>query len=66
MRVIANGAMREVPDELSVQQLLEHLALRPDNVAVERNGEALVRSDFGRVRVEDGDRLEIVKAVAGG
>ena len=66
MKVTANGHEREVPEGLTLRDLLEHLSLRPDAVAVERNGEAVVRSEYGRVAVADGDRLEIVKAVAGG
>ena len=66
MRVVANGTDRHVPDGLTVEALLGVLALRPDSVAVERNGEALSRSDFSQVTVLDGDRFEIVKAVAGG
>jgi sulfur carrier protein len=33
---------------------------------VERNGEALVRSEMDAVTLADGDRLELVRAVAGG
>jgi sulfur carrier protein len=33
---------------------------------VERNGEALVRSELDGVVLADGDRLELVRAVAGG
>ena len=35
-------------------------------VVVERNGEALVRSELDGVVLADGDRLELVRAVAGG
>jgi sulfur carrier protein len=61
-----NGRRQEAPEGVSVFDLVGRLGLRADNVAVERNGEALVRSDFETVFLGDGDRLEIVKAVAGG
>jgi thiamine biosynthesis protein ThiS len=35
-------------------------------VAVEHNGEALLRSEHANVSLHDGDVVEIVKAVAGG
>jgi sulfur carrier protein len=35
-------------------------------VAVEHNGDALIRSEHAQVVLADGDTLEIVKAVAGG
>ena len=66
MQVTANGAARQLPDGLTVEQVLTKLKLRPDSVAVERNGEAVARSEFPRLEVRDGDRLEIVRAVAGG
>ena len=66
MTVVANGEQRHVPDGVTVLDLLRILSLDPDSVAVEHNGEALVRSEFGQVFLCDDDRLEIVKAVAGG
>ncbi len=66
MVISANGKEREVPDGLTVEALLQLLSLQPDSVVVERNGEALARSDMASVLLADGDRLEIVKAVAGG
>ena len=66
MRVPVNGGDREVPDGLGLVALLEELGLRPGTVVVERNGEALVRSELGGVVLADGDRLELVRAVAGG
>ena len=66
MRVVANGKARDVGAGTTLPAFLESLGLHADNVAVEHNGEALARSEFGAVVLADGDRLEIVKAVAGG
>lgn len=66
MRVTLNGELREFPDGLGLVALIESLGLRPGSVVVERNGEALVRSELDAVTVTDGDRLELVRAVAGG
>ena len=46
--------------------LIEQLCLRAGAVVVERNGEALVRSEMDAVVLADGDTLELVRAVAGG
>lgn len=40
--------------------------LLPRSVVVEHNGEAVAPSEFPRRQVREGDRLEIVKIVAGG
>jgi sulfur carrier protein len=66
MRVTVNGGDRDLPAGLGLVALIEQLGLRPGSVVVERNGEALVRSEMDAVVLADGDRLELVRAVAGG
>jgi len=46
--------------------LLEHLGLGAKWVLVERNGEPVLRRDLATTVLGDGDRLELVRAVAGG
>ena len=65
-RVTVNGREREVADGLTLPALLAELGLRPGSVVVERNGNALLRSEVDGVVLTDGDRLELVRAVAGG
>ena len=66
MRVVLNGGSREVADGLGLVALIQQLGLRPGSVVVEHNGEALPRSEMDGVVLADGDRLELVRAVAGG
>ena len=66
MRVTVNGDARELADGLGLVALIEQLGLRPGSVVVEHNGRALVRSELDGVVLADGDRLELVRAVAGG
>jgi sulfur carrier protein len=66
IRVTVNGGARELPDAVRLVALLEQLGLRPGTVVVEHNGRALVRSELDGVVLADGDRLELVRAVAGG
>jgi sulfur carrier protein len=66
MRVTVNGGVRDLPDGLGLVALIEQLGLRAGSVVVERNGEALVRSEMDAVVLADGDTLELVRAVAGG
>ena len=66
MRVVLNGEARDVADGLGLVALIEQLGLRPGSVVVEHNGEALPRSEMDGVVLADGDRLELVRAVAGG
>ena len=66
MNVTVNGGVRELPDGTGLVQLIEQLGLRAGSVVVEHNGTALVRSEMDAVVLADGDRLELVRAVAGG
>ncbi len=65
-RVFANG--REIETELpcSVEEFLMRQKLLPRSVVVEHNGEAVAPSEFAGRPLANGDRLEIVKIVAGG
>jgi len=64
--VIANGkpVAAEVP--CSIEAFLLAQGLLPRSVVVEHNGEAVAPSEFTQRRLNGGDRLEIVKIVAGG
>jgi sulfur carrier protein len=64
--VTANGQPVELEDGAGLLDLLELLGLGQRWVVVERNGEAVDRPTMPSVRLTDGDRLEIVRAVAGG
>jgi len=66
IRIVLNGAPRELPGPLTFTQLIDELSLAGRRVAVERNGEIVPRSRFGEARVADGDRIEVVMAVGGG
>jgi len=64
--VIVNGMSSEVVDGTSLTALVESLGLRVGSVVVEHNGTALLRSELPAAVLADGDRLELVRAVAGG
>ena len=64
--ILANG--REIPAPLpcTVEKFLLAQNLPPRSVVVEHNGEAVAPSEFSLRQLKPGDRLEIVKIVAGG
>lgn len=66
MRVKANGEPVDLPGDATVSDLLAALGLGSKWVLVERNGSPVRRADLDTTRLEDGDRLELVRAVAGG
>lgn len=60
-----NGENQEYESE-SVEQLLRRLLIETRGVAVAIDGEIVRKSDWSDKRVEDGNVIEIVTAVAGG
>ncbi len=64
--VIANGRELRAQLPCSLEEFLTAQNLRPRSVVVEHNGEAVAPSEFARRQVRAGDRLEIVRIVAGG
>lgn len=66
MRVVANGKDVTLPEGSTVSSLVETLGLSGRLLLVERNGEPVDRSVMATTALDDGDRLELVRAVAGG
>ena len=65
-QVIANGNPVEAPVPCTLEEFLVAQNLLPRSVVVEHNGDAVAPSEFRERQVQAGDRLEIVKIVAGG
>ena len=65
-QVIANGNAVEAAVPCTIEEFLVAQSLLPRSVVVEHNGEAVAPSEFSRRQLQVGDRLEIVKIVAGG
>lgn len=66
MKVTINGAEKDVPEELTVRDLIVHLGLGDGPVAIEMNREIVPRAEHGTRRVSGGDTIEIVHFVGGG
>lgn len=64
--VTANGKPVEAELPCSIEKFLLAQNLLPRSVVVEHNGDAVAPSEFPQRQLNGGDRLEIVKIVAGG
>ena len=64
--VNANGQRITCALPCSIEDFLVAQKLLPRSVVVEQNGEAVAPSEFATRQLCEGDRLEIVKIVAGG
>ncbi|HOJ51841.1 MAG TPA: sulfur carrier protein ThiS [Syntrophales bacterium] len=66
-KVRING--REVKLGEKVQTVLDLIlaqGLLPEDVVIEHNGKVLPRADWGKTKVGEGDKLEILSFVGGG
>jgi sulfur carrier protein len=65
--ITVNGKVFDLEEDVvSVAGFIRRRGLDPQYVVVERNGEPLERHRYEDVYLADGDRLELVRAVAGG
>jgi sulfur carrier protein len=61
-----NGESRDVADGATLDSLLEAIGVRRDGTAVALNDDVVPRARHGATALREGDRLEIIVAVAGG
>lgn len=66
MKVLLNGEPTEIEEARTVQQVVAALKLSPQAILVEHNGFALHRREWPDRSVSEGDRLEVLRVVAGG
>jgi thiamine biosynthesis protein ThiS len=64
--ITINGERREVPAGLNIRNLVAHLGLDPQRVAVELNRRLVRRQEWETTSIEEGASLEIVTFVGGG
>ncbi|AKV02915.1 Sulfur carrier protein ThiS [Labilithrix luteola] len=66
MQIQVNGSPLDIPDALTVRELVAHLGLADGPVAVEINREIVPRADHASRQLTAGDAIEIVHFVGGG
>jgi sulfur carrier protein len=66
MTVTVNGKPMELPEGLSIEDLLARLKVRREYTAVALNREVTQRARYAETRLADGDRIEIVHPMGGG
>jgi sulfur carrier protein len=67
MIAIVNGSERDLPAGTTVARLLEELGIAgTDGIAVAHNERVVPRAHFAERELAAGDRIEIIRAVAGG
>ena len=66
MQVTVNGKPMELRDGLTIDGLLEQLAVKRQFTAVALNREVTPKSDYAITVLREGDKIEIVRPMGGG
>jgi sulfur carrier protein len=64
--ITVNGERRPIAEGTTLASLLEECGVRRDGTAVALNDDVVPRARHDETALRDGDRLEIIVAVAGG
>jgi thiamine biosynthesis protein ThiS len=66
LHIQVNGENQELPDGLSLEDLVQRLSLPATRIAIELNKNVARRAEWATTILADGDRVEIVHFVGGG
>jgi thiamine biosynthesis protein ThiS len=66
VKLLVNGEPRELRQATNVAELIDELGLPAPAILVEHNGLALRRDEWAARPLAEGDRIELVRIVAGG
>jgi sulfur carrier protein len=65
MKITING-QEQTSDSTTLAQLIDHLGMKQDRVAIELNRNIVPRTQWQETSLSEGDKLEIVHFVGGG
>ena len=66
MKIFVNGTPTEIPLDLNIYMLLDQLDVQKKHIAIEVNENIIFKTDWESTKLEEGDKIEIVKAIGGG
>lgn len=66
VKIFVNGTPTEIPLDLNIYMLLDELGVQKKHIAIEINENIIFKTDWESTKLEEGDKIEIVKAIGGG
>jgi len=66
MKIFLNGTEHAIASSLTIEALLQTLQIPSQQIAVAVNNEVVSRAAFHEKLISDGDKIDILRAVAGG
>jgi len=66
MKISLNGETVDTREAKTIAELIDRYQLHPQSILVEHNGLAVPRDEWAQRLLSDGDRIELIRVVAGG
>jgi sulfur carrier protein len=66
VKISVNGERVDAREAKTVAQLIDRYQLPPQSILVEHNGLAVHRHEWAERLLAEGDRVELIRVVAGG
>ena len=66
MNITCNGEQKAVDINISLNDLVLSLELNPQSLVAEVNGKIIEQPQFSDKKLQDGDRIELIRFVGGG
>jgi sulfur carrier protein len=66
MKITLNGDPAEIKDGLSIGLLLQERNIKPELVSVEHNGTIVLKEDYDKLVISNGDTVEFLYFMGGG
>ena len=66
MTIFINGESKYLAAGLNLNELLKHFSLPSERIAIELNMEVIRKKDWENIKLNDGDKLEVIHFVGGG
>jgi sulfur carrier protein len=64
--ILLNGERVDAREAKTIAQLIDRYQLPPQSIVVEHNGLAVHRHEWAERSLAEGDRVELIRVVAGG
>ncbi len=66
IKIKLNGKVKEIPENLKIQNLVSELKIPLKKVAIELNQEILDKKILNKIKLKKNDNIEIVHFIGGG
>lgn len=66
MTISLNGERVDAREAKTIAELIDRYQLPPQSILVEHNGLAVHRHEWAQRSIAEGDRVELIRVVAGG